>query len=412
MSLERLEPEQRRALDAATELAHERGCPIYLVGGAVRDHRLERPIEDLDLTVEGDAVELARELAEELALDLRVHEAFGTAGLVLADGRRLDLASVRGESYPQPGALPEVRRGTLTEDLLRRDFTVNSLALELEPGWRNRLDELEPIDPSSGLEDLSDGLLRVHHPRAFQDDATRVLRGVRFEARLRFRFDAATEALAREACDGEALAALSTARLRSEIDLLLGEDSQPSLAWTRLADLGVLEALGFADPSGDRLDRVVAALDLSCDRVTALLLAALIGEASEARRRIATRLGISRPTLEQLARLDTAHERLDERDLEPHEITLLLENLSHEALAVIRGLGSSVARSRLERFLDELRGLSLTIDGEMLVRRGFDSGPRIGQALEATRRARLDGRIGADDELDFAIRFLEDSERK
>src|SRR5262245_49014848 len=176
--------------DAYPELAPVREAasgPIFLVGGAVRDLLLGRGRTDIDLVVVGDAAELAAALGAEWT----EHERFGTAKALLA-GHTVDIAAARSESYPEPGALPEVEPAAGIEaDLSRRDFTINAMAIPLqgEPGL---------IDPHDGRADLEAGLLRVLHPVSLRDDPTRALRAARYAARFGFEPEPETAVLLRE----------------------------------------------------------------------------------------------------------------------------------------------------------------------------------------------------------------------
>src|SRR3970040_834173 len=177
----------REALDALTRTARARSLALYAVGGSVRDLLLERPTLDLDLTLEGDAPALARAVAAGLA-DVRCtgHPTFRTATLKGA-AFRIDIASAPAETYARPGSLPPVPRGPLHDDLFRRDFTVNAIALALTGDLAGAL-----IDPFHGEADLEAGLLRVLPQASFRDDAPRTLRGPRYEARLGLRFEPQT----------------------------------------------------------------------------------------------------------------------------------------------------------------------------------------------------------------------------
>src|SRR3954471_3530370 len=208
-----------RALPGAERLlpALEGLAPAWLVGGAVRDLMLGAPTVDLDVAIEGDAREVAREVATRLSGDVVEHERFGTA-TVHADGLTLDLASTRRERYARPGALPEVEPAPLDEDLARRDFSVNAMAASLDAGT---LGELR--DPHNGLGDLEAGVIRILHPNSFIDDPTRLLRAVRYEARLGFTMDPESERLAREAIAADAPSTVSGARVRDELLDMLRE---------------------------------------------------------------------------------------------------------------------------------------------------------------------------------------------
>ena len=176
-----LPKEQVNALSRLIELANQRGTAIYLVGGPVRDLLLDLLPGDLDVAVEGDAIDLATHLAA--AADLRIvrHARFGTA-TVSGDGAHIDLAPARSETYEAAGALPTVHPSSIDDDLHRRDFTVNAMAFALNGNAVGRL-----LDPAGGRANLDAGLIRVLHDASFQDDATRILRAARYEARLGFR---------------------------------------------------------------------------------------------------------------------------------------------------------------------------------------------------------------------------------
>ncbi|HEY8598213.1 MAG TPA: hypothetical protein VIL85_07265 [Thermomicrobiales bacterium] len=210
----------------------------YLIGGSVRDLLLGRATVDLDVVVVGDAVALARalhlDLGGESAARLRIHDPFGTATLLLADGLALDLITARREVYPRPGALPIVTPGTLDDDLRRRDFTINAIALDLAPQRRGAV-----LDPLGGQSDLARGLIRVLHVGSFVDDPTRLLRGIRYRCRLDFAFDPHTAALYGAASTAGVLGTVSVQRLSHEFVRLLAEDSAAAMI-DQLVSFGLL----------------------------------------------------------------------------------------------------------------------------------------------------------------------------
>ncbi len=230
----RLKQAERRALTLAISEADARAESLYLVGGSVRDLLLGRPQLDLDLALEGDALRLAERLASALSARATLHRRFGTAVLRGPDFA-LDLACTRSETYHRPGALPTVRPATISQDLARRDFTVNAVALCLSGPAAEQL-----LDPHGGRLDLERRRLRVLHSRSFQDDATRILRGLRYEARLGFRLDRGTLALVRR--DLSYLDTISGARLRREL-LALCDVEQCKIALARAQALGILRAI-------------------------------------------------------------------------------------------------------------------------------------------------------------------------
>jgi tRNA nucleotidyltransferase (CCA-adding enzyme) len=236
--LEMLTPSQGRLLRSIAEEAAHECLPLYIVGGFVRDLLLVQPGLDFDLVVEGDAIELARTVAAKHGGNVRVHTRFKTAQWFPLPEPGLpefvDFTSARSESYKHPAALPTVKLGTLTDDLLRRDFTINTLALRLDGEHFGELrDEL------GGLEDLQAGLVRVLQPLSFVDDPTRLFRAVRYEQRYGFQITPETLALTPDA--RPLINRLSAARVRHELDLVLEEEKAASIL-NRLAELGILAA--------------------------------------------------------------------------------------------------------------------------------------------------------------------------
>ena len=205
---------------------------VYLVGGTVRDILLGERNFDVDVVVEGDAIELARAVAGELDGRVRAHKKFGTAVVLYGDDERLDLVTARSETYHAPAALPTVSPGTIEEDLHRRDFTINAMAVSLKG---ENLGEL--VDPFEGRADLGAERIRVLHDRSFIDDPTRILRAIRYEDRYGFRMDEHTVELARDCIATGHVGDLSGARLRDELMALL-EEGDVSHAIPRLAELG------------------------------------------------------------------------------------------------------------------------------------------------------------------------------
>jgi tRNA nucleotidyltransferase (CCA-adding enzyme) len=249
--LEAAMPAARLALLRLTaEIAYEQKAALYIVGGFVRDLILERPSQDFDLVVEGDAIALARQLQENYGGRLTTHARFGTAKWMIANIRDklaralkqperasdlpefLDLISARTEFYTHPTALPTVERGSIKLDLHRRDFTINTLALRLDGKHYGELQ-----DYWGGLNDLKEGLVRVLHPLSFVDDPTRMLRAVRFEGRLGFHIEARTLELLVEA--RPLVGQVSGDRIRHELDHILDID-QRVISLERLAELGLL----------------------------------------------------------------------------------------------------------------------------------------------------------------------------
>ena len=210
---------------------------IYLVGGTVRDILLGEESFDVDIAVEGDAIALARDLAAALGGRVTPHAKFGTAVVQYGDGERIDVVTTRTEFYDSPGALPTVERAGLREDLFRRDFTLNAMAVSLKPADFGRL-----VDPFGGREDLEARVLRVLHNLSFIDDPTRIFRAIRYEARYGLRLEEHSARLARGTIEMGLVGDLSSARLRDELVALL-EDPGATGGILRLGELGVDRAI-------------------------------------------------------------------------------------------------------------------------------------------------------------------------
>jgi tRNA nucleotidyltransferase (CCA-adding enzyme) len=396
MSVPKFLPEQPlarvRALPAARPLlAHLRddGPPVHLVGGAVRDVLLGGTPFDLDLVVEGDAAAFAASLGGRL----KVHDRFGTSTVVL-DGHTYDIARSRRETYARPGALPDVEPAPLAEDLLRRDFTVNAIAVALAGDAAGELNAAP-----HALEDLEARRLRVLHDRSFIDDPTRMFRLARYAARLGFDIERNTRELASAAVRDGALATVSGPRVGAEVRLLAREHD-PITGLLALGDLGLDRALhpGFRldDESLARRALGLLPVDARPDRLAVALaargvpapelLALLDSLAFEAEDRDAIAASVTRA--EELARALGAAQA-------PSAIAAAVGDGPPELVALAGAIGPErPAREWLER----LRHVRLAIDGRDLLAAGVREGPAIGRGLRAALAAKLDGRVGERDQ--------------
>ena len=368
------------------------------MGGAVRDLLLGGAPIDLDLVVEGDVAAVARALGGDSGT-VRSHDRFGTSTVKL-DGFTYDIARTRSETYSRPGALPDVAPADLAEDLKRRDFTVNAIAIALgEP----RPGELGAVP--SALDDLESRSLRVLHDRSFIDDPTRLLRLARYASRLRFSIEPHTLALARSAVDSGALGTVSGSRVGAELRLLAREPD-PLLALSSLHELGIDAAIHprFGDldmvaggralamlPRDGRPD--LLALALAARGVPAGQLAKLLDQlAFEAR---------DRDTIIAAATRAEAVAGALERAERPSQIADAASDAGPELVALAGALGPA---GQARRWLDELRHVRLEIDGGDLLAAGVPQGPAIGRGLRAALAAKLDARAsGREAELAAAV---------
>ncbi|HVP00982.1 MAG TPA: hypothetical protein VMT10_00315 [Solirubrobacteraceae bacterium] len=353
---------------------------VWLVGGAVRDIMLGNAPRELDVAVEGDVADLAAALGE----DVTAHERFGTANVVCG-ACRYDLARTRTETYPEPGALPDVVPAGIDEDLLRRDITVNAIAVSLPGGALRAV--------AGALEDLEAGVLRVLHDASFRDDPTRLWRVARYAARLGFSVEPHTRALAADARPG----AVSGERLGAELRLALREPD-PFAVFELLQELnpGVLPEAFIARPAGARAALALLPPDGRAD----LLALAACTAAMES---------------DLLLRwLDHMAFTADERDLvaaasrwvtgaplraarTPAQIARAARGAPVEAVALAGG-------DNARRWINDLRDVRLEISGDDLLAAGVPEGPEIGRRLQTALDLKLDGVIdGREAELAAAL---------
>jgi len=374
------------------------GQTVYLVGGVVRDLLLDYPSFDLDLVVEGDAVKLAQQMAEITQAKLLTHPRFGTAKFSYSNFN-LDMATARGETYAQPGALPVVTPGTLKDDLSRRDFSINAMAISLTSN-----DYGELVDPYQGKNDLEHRLIRILHPRSFIDDATRILRAVRYEQRLGFELEPQTAQLLKR--DITMLDTISGDRLRHELELIFRE-KQPEFVIKRLAELGVLQRISpFLIGDGWIAEKFEKARQLKKpNQLPSLYFCLLTYSFSESKieqflnyLNIPAKLSRAmRDTLSLKIRLS----QLNKPSMRPSEIYYLLQE--YEPLAIQANAiasESSMVHHHLQLFLTKLRYVRTYLNGEELKRLGISAGSEMGKVLQALHKAKLDGEVNtkADEE--------------
>ena len=401
----------QEVLERARQVAAGRGEPVYMVGGVVRDLLLRRPNEDVDLVVEGDGIAFARELAEAAGGTCHPHEPFMTAVIVLPEGRRVDVASARTEFYRTPAALPEVETSLIRQDLYRRDFTINALAIVLSGDRFGTL-----VDFFGGRKDLDRREIRVLHSLSFIDDPTRAIRAVRYARRLDFTITADTRHLIATALAEGVFDRLSGQRLRHELELLLDEP-HPAAALALLAELGLLDAIVPGVAWSAELEGFLLELEgitrwYEVERLGALprpwvlyLGAVALERGPEAPAALARRLALAGGARRRFAAV-------------PGEVSRLLEavgdgaRLSELVRAVERAQRTSVLlamarldlgpRRRLGEALEAAVRHVLPVRGADLVRLGVPQGPWIGAALERVRDALLDGEIAEAGALDLA----------
>jgi len=405
-------------IQQASQTAAQMGSSLYVVGGFVRDLLLGTPTLDLDLVVEGNAIALARRLQKRVGGRVTSHVRFGTAKLIL-DAKAfpipyLDFVTARTEFYEHATALPQVERSSIKQDLHRRDFTINTLAICLDP---DRYGEL--LDFYGGEQDLKRGLIRVLHSLSFVEDPTRMLRAARLEQRLGFRLEERTEELIGNALD--LLDRTTGERIRHELYLIL-EEATPEEALCRLDELGVLAQIhprlrcngwltekyrllrqalktkSWKLEDGERLVVEILYLALLTYRLSAPDLESLVKRLKIASEEAAL--------LRQVNRLLFSTSELV-KARRPSAIYRLLKPYSGPAIFVLWiATDSEPVRERLELYHRTLRFVEPEIDGEHLKALGLKPSPLFGRILSALRDARLDGEVSSLEEEEALVEEL------
>jgi len=370
---------------------------VYLVGGAVRDVLMGEPNFDVDIAVEGDGIALGQALARELGGRVVLHEKFGTAIVLYGNGSRVDVATARTEFYDHPGALPTVEQASIRQDLYRRDFTINAMAVSLKGADFGRL-----VDYFGGHRDLAGGVVRVLHNLSFIDDPTRIFRAVRYETRYGFRMDAHTFGLAKACVEMDLVGELSSARVRDELQALLNEERVGDSV-RRMAELGIDRAIHPHLAADDEAVRLIEAIDSLREAYAPEAPAWRLRLAVLARRLSSTevldwaeRLKLRRRDAERIADAVAVAPRLRELVGATKEPAALWQRVApHDPDGALLALATSKgrARKRLERYFQDLRNVTLEISGGDLAELGLGESPQVGAVLEELRRRKLNGEL-------------------
>ena len=367
---------------------------VSVVGGVVRDALLGRVhLHDLDLVVEGDAIALAHAVAHRLGVPVAAHQRFGTAVLELPHGDgHVDFISARREYYPSPGALPVVRPGSLDDDLARRDFTINAMAIRITGARTGEL-----VDPHGGLGDVEAGLVRTLRTDAFIEDPSRIVRAARYAGRLGFTVEPATCRAAQDAVTG---LAWDSARAADELRRLL-EEADPGPGLSLLLGFG---ATGIAPDASERIGPLDAARGELADRdphapvPPAWALRAGVALEPSART-VAALPGWARGVAQEVGEGSRLWDVL-ERAVQPSQVDRVLTHTPLPTLIAAHALGAP----HVLEWWTSWRGTRVAVRGADLIAAGIAPGPAIGRALGALRAAMLDGVVtDAHEQLAFAI---------
>jgi tRNA nucleotidyltransferase (CCA-adding enzyme) len=390
-------------IKAAGEEANRQQQKLYMVGGVVRDLLLERVNLDIDLVVEGDAIKLAEEITRINHAKVIPHPRFGTAKIQWGK-RNIDVATARAETYASPGALPTVKPGTIIDDLARRDFTINTMAIELNPRHFGQL-----IDLHGGRNDLKQRLIRVLHEKSFIDDATRIWRAVRYEQRLDFNIEPSTLLLLNR--DIDRLDTISGDRIRRELELVLSEEL-PEKSLRRADELGVLARLHPSLKGDDWLAETFARALEMCQPDSphpqlylALLFYRLTLKEAENLISYLHLPGMSSQVIRDTMAVKDSMEALLVHGLPPSQVYHILHGYSLTALTACSiATGSPAAAEHIELYLNVLRHVNPVLSGGDLKKMGIPEGPRIKEILQTLREARLDGKINSRREEEMMVR--------
>jgi len=403
--LKNLPPKIKKLITLAREVSKETKMPAYLVGGFPRDLILGAKDWDLDITVEGNGIKFAEALAKRLNSRLIKHERFGTATLALGHHLKVDIATTRKETYPFSACLPVVSPGSLKEDLLRRDFTINSMAVSLAGISGQKL-----IDAFRGKEDLAAGKIRILHNLSFKDDPTRILRAIRFQQRYNFKIEPKTLRLLKEAVKSGLLKKVSPHRMRDEL-MAMFKEKDPS------AQLRQLSALGALSFISDKLkpDSQTYNLFKSINKevfwfmrnfplhkqfdVWLIYFAALLKPLTLAEGiKIIRKMGLSKQDEKKIISCRKINQRfitrLKDKQIKPARIFALLKPLSCEAVILLRSSSrDSLFKKHIADFLKTYNCVRLCVSGDDLYKLGVLPGPKYQKILNKVLVARLNGKV-------------------
>ena len=383
-----LSPEYLHILKTAGGLSAKQNVELFLVGGTVRDILLGyRPV-DLDLAAVGFSVQFTNNLADHLGGEVSSFSQFNTAKIILPN-LAIDLAMSRKESYDNPGDLPLVYPGSINDDMKRRDFTINAMAIHLSPNSWGSL-----LDPYNGQRDLNHSLIRILHKKSFMDDATRILRSVRYAQRLGFNIDESTQQSIQE--NLHFLDTIKGDRIRHEFERIIMENEASSIL--KLAQrLGILSAICPTIALDDKLLIKLQHFYSPSPQKRKLLFIAVMAYTIESAHlhRFKSKLNMDTKWSNIVTNVEHVKGSLNKL----RKPTLLASEIYHilnqsDCLAIqgsYLATGEPIVARRLLCYLENLRHVRIALDGQDLIRLGVDRGPKIGEILNDILTAKLDG---------------------
>ena len=365
------------------------GARAFLVGGSVRDALMGLQSGDLDITIESPPRDFASTIAAALDGEVLMTSQFSTARLSVADVE-FDLVMARSETYPEPGALPVVAPGSLSDDLARRDFTVNAMAAELSPASWGEL-----VDPHGGRADLSGRVIRVLHAASFRDDATRLLRAARYASR--FGFDLTESSLEQTLDSADYVKSISPDRFRNELERVFDEP-HARVALAMLQEWRVLDAyLPGLELDPEPWLRFETARPRNAPERRAVAFGLLALAAGTPSLAVSLNLGTDASrTVRDALSLGRELGAMKPDEMRPSALVRWLDRFDPLAVTASAMFSADVGiRARLNEYLDTLRHVRPSLDGNDLIALGVPEGPMVGRGLEALRDARLDGQVSS-----------------
>ncbi len=379
---------------------------VYVVGGVVRDLILDRQPGDIDLSVVGDAASFSKELSSRLGAAPPSESQFQTFKIDTSDlpagTPAIDVVTARSETYAEPAALPEVAIGTLDQDLKRRDFSVNAMAVSLSSSDWGTL-----VDPANGFGDIMRKRIKVLHDGSFVDDPTRIFRAVRYSVRLGFTIESRTSDLISKSIGN--VDHLSGARVRNEFELMLAETELVDML--RISEeIGLLAAISPGLRIGAKAMQVLEEMNES-DSIPSdkseLLAVMMFGLNEDEAAQIVERFqGPSNWGESIIGNVDLAKHVavLDQPSLLPSEVVEILDSIPESSMRAYLIAGPPLPRrDRINQYLEKLQFVKPEITGNDLIQEGIPEGPVMGKLLELVRRAKLDGQVTSrEEELELA----------
>ncbi len=384
------------------QLAEQRGELAFAVGGFVRDLLLKKNSVDIDITIEGDGITFAEKLAHSSGSEVEAFTQFGTSIVVVPGFGKVDVATARRESYEHPGALPKVEKSGIVQDLYRRDFTLNAMAMSLSSG-----SFLQLLDPFGGLEDLKKGRIRALHTKSFEDDPTRIFRAIRFEQRFQKRIEKQTQRWLMKSVKGEFIQKVSGERLRNELRLIFREP-HPEGAVKRLKELGALRhihpALDVLPATSAFLSRIPSAIEyfhklkIGLDEETMVWFQALLAKPNEAEAQaLSKRLMLSRSEQKIVHQSAEAYpallHKMANTPLAMSQFYKMLCPLRPEVQCFLLAASTGVLHKKLLEYFKKIQTSKPWVRGKDLQALGIEPGFRYSFILLEALNGQLDGKF-------------------